>query len=131
MRRVSEAVEHDEGLTRNAIRTTIGGRAEYVTLALELLVSEGYIEARKDGQALRHHTLRPYREDAETATESTESQPSPNQVPDPVPSTESHRVPNPVGIGPGDGLGSDDAGLDDNRVPDLDRLSAKFPELIQ
>jgi hypothetical protein len=109
MRRVSEAVEADEGLTRNAIRTTIGGRSEWVSLALELLVSEGYIEARRDGQSLHHFSVQPYRED-------TESQPSPNRVPDSVPATESNRVPLSVGKGRvGDSVsGGAETG---NRVP--------------
>jgi archaellum biogenesis ATPase FlaH len=85
MQRVSEAVERDPGLSANAIRTTIGGRSEYVTLALQLLVSEGYIDAERDGQAHRHRSLKPYT----TPTASTESPPSPNQVPDPVLGTES------------------------------------------
>jgi hypothetical protein len=134
MRRVSEAVELDAGLTRRAIRTAIGGRAEYVDLALELLVSEGYIEARKDGQAHRHGSIRPYREDAETPTVSTVSPPCPNRVPDTPTATVSNRVPHPVGVGPGTGHGSDAAEVDENRVPDsdaaLDRIAARFPEMV-
>jgi hypothetical protein len=102
MQRVSETVSADEGLTGNAIRTAIGGRTEYVSLALELLVSEGYIEVRKDGQAHLHYSIRPYREDCEPATVSTVSLPFPNHGPDTV----SHRVPLPVGEGPGTGNGS-------------------------
>jgi hypothetical protein len=89
MQRVSELVEHDEGLTANAIRTAIGGRSEYVTLALQLLTSEGHISAEKHGQAHRHRSLKPYREH----TESTESEPSPNRVPDLVLGTESTESP--------------------------------------
>ncbi|MGC2374259.1 MAG: hypothetical protein WA484_10330 [Solirubrobacteraceae bacterium] len=118
MRRVSEAIEQDEGLTRRAIRTTIGGRAEYVDLAIELLVSEGYIEAHKDGQAHRHQSIRPYREDNnDTPTVSTVSTPCPNRVPDTLTDTVSHRVPHPVGVGPGTGHGSEDPEPDNNRVP--------------
>ena len=102
MQRVSEAVECNAGLTTNALRTTVKGRGEYVTLALQLLVSEGYIEAHKDGQALRHHTINPYRQD----TESTESQPSPSQVPDLAPDTESTGSHHPNVVGGGPGLGS-------------------------
>ena len=85
MERVSETVERDEGLTANAIRTAIGGRSEYVTLALQLLIAEDYIEAQKDGQAHRHRSLKPYRE----GDDPNQVQPSPNQVPDPVAVTES------------------------------------------
>ena len=52
------------------------GKATYVDLALELLEAEGYVNAERDGQAKRHHSLNPYRV--------PESQPSPNRVPDPV-----------------------------------------------
>jgi hypothetical protein len=113
MQRVSEAVEHDAGLTRNSIRTTVGGRAEYVTLALELLISERYIDAEKDGQALRHKSIKAYR----ASTESTESQPSPNRVPDSVPgteSTESLLLSRGLGYGPGHNSSSNGA----DRVPD-------------
>jgi hypothetical protein len=88
MQRVSELVERDEGLSANAIRTAIGGRGEYVTLALQLLVSEAYVDIDKEGQAHRHRSLKPYRQ-----PESTESQPSPHRVPDPVPGTESTESP--------------------------------------
>jgi hypothetical protein len=62
MQRVSETVESDPGLSRNSIRASVGGRAEYVGLALELLISEGYIAVVRDRQAHLHHSLRPYRE---------------------------------------------------------------------
>jgi hypothetical protein len=100
MARVSELVERDDGLTVNAIRSAIGGRSEYVTLALQLLVAEGYIGTQQDGQGRHHHSVKPYRE----PTESTESQPGPNQVPDPVPGTESTESPlrsRGLGTGPG------------------------------
>lgn len=127
MQRVSETLEHDQGLSRNAIRTSIGGKAEYVDLALELLISEGHVEVVKTSQAHRHHCLKPYRGDTESRESQpspgltkdpvrpTESRPSPNQVPDPHPDTESHRVP-PLKGGPVTGPGSDtnDNGHDDD-----------------
>jgi hypothetical protein len=122
MRRVSELVERDEGLSANAIRTAIGGRGEYVTLALQLLVSEGYIEAHKDGQTHRHRSLKPY-------TESTESQPGPNQVPDTVPGTESTESPlRSRGHGDGPGGNGNGRGSTESTDPDteLERLGAKF-----
>jgi hypothetical protein len=128
MERVSEAVERDAGLTRNAIRTTVGGRAEYVSLALELLVSEGYIETEKDSQALRHRSVRQYREQ----TESTESLLSPDRVPDSVLGTESNRVPPPVGGGPATGPSGDGNSNGADQVPDadaeLERAMTKFEE---
>ncbi len=100
MEKVSRAVEHADGLTRNAICTAIGGRKENVTLALQLLVSEGYIAAEKAGQAHHHRSVKPYREAIDPATGSTGSQPGPNRVPVPVPATGSNRVPLSVGKGP-------------------------------
>jgi hypothetical protein len=63
MRKVSRAVEDAPGLSIRALRATVGGKAEYVDLAKEVLVAEGYIEVRKDGAAQRHHLLRPFVED--------------------------------------------------------------------
>jgi hypothetical protein len=116
MEKISRAVEQAEGLSKSAIRTAIGGKAEWVDLGLGLLIAEGYIRAEKDGQAHRHHAIKLYREAADPATESTESQPSPNRVPDSVPATESHRVPLSVGKGHvGDSVsGGSENG---NRVP--------------
>lgn len=68
MERASRAVEEQPGLTRNAVRLAVGGKAEYVDMALRTLVSEGYIEVRKDGSANRHHSLRPFRQHGEEAT---------------------------------------------------------------
>ncbi|HEY4895402.1 MAG TPA: hypothetical protein VII01_04870 [Solirubrobacteraceae bacterium] len=103
MEKVSREIEQHDGLSKTAIRTAIGGNAKNVDLALELLIAEGHIERRQDGpQKLSHHSLRPYRE----ATESAESEPSPDQVSDPVPTTESDRVLSPVRRGRGDELGS-------------------------
>jgi hypothetical protein len=127
MQRVSEAVEHDAGLTRNSIRAAVGGRAEYVTLALELLISEGFIDAEKDGQALHHRSAKPYR----SATESTKSQPGPNQVPDPVPGTKSPES-LPLKGGHGTGPGHNGNSNNHNQVPAdeaLHQATTKFPEL--
>lgn len=74
MERVSKAVEAQPGLTRNAVRATVQHKATYVDLALELLISEGFVTFKREGQAKLHHVVKPYR----------------------VP-TESHRVPDPAG----------------------------------
>ncbi len=121
MERVSRAIEDGEGLSGNAIRTTVGGRAEYVNLALELLVTEHFVEVHKDGQAHRHHSVKAYREDADPANR---VQPCPNRVPDTVPDTVSNRVPNPVGIGHETGHGSGEA-ENGNRVPAGDALQER------
>jgi hypothetical protein len=63
MRKLSRAIEDAPGLGVAALRAAIGGKAEYVDLARELLVAEGYVEERKEGAAKRHYPLRPYTED--------------------------------------------------------------------
>ncbi len=62
MERVSRAVESDPGLTARAIKTTVKGAHNARDLALELLLSEGYLTVEPDGRALRHHSQKPYRE---------------------------------------------------------------------
>jgi len=112
MQRVSELVERDEGLSGNAIRSAIGGRSQFVTLALQLLVSEGYIAADKDGQTHRHRSLKPFHD----ATASTASRPSPHHVPDTVPGTVSTVSP-PLKGGHSDGPGANGHTKATNRVP--------------
>jgi len=63
MERVSKAVEADPGLSKRAIRTSVGGGTEYVDLALELLVSEGFVRvAAGPRNSSLHHSVRPYRD---------------------------------------------------------------------
>ena len=62
MERVSKVVEQDPGLSKRAIRAAISGRHDVIDLALELLVSEGFVEQRPDGRANAHHSLKPFRE---------------------------------------------------------------------
>lgn len=76
MERVSRALEEEPGLSRNGVRAAVKGKASYVDLALELLVSEGFVNAERDGQSKRHSVVNPYRV--------PESLPGPDRVPDPV-----------------------------------------------
>jgi hypothetical protein len=62
MQRVSKVIEARSGLSKRAVREAVQGKAATIDLALELLVSELYVEARRDGQAVRHYSLRPFRE---------------------------------------------------------------------
>jgi hypothetical protein len=66
MERVSLAVETDPGLTKRAIRDAVRGKATAVDLARELLIAEGFIEARAESEAaraaVRHYSVKPYRE---------------------------------------------------------------------
>jgi hypothetical protein len=81
MERVSRALEDDPGLSRRALRTAVSGKTEGKDLALELLIAEGFVEAKRDGQAVRHHSVRPFRED----TVPPVPQPCPNVSPGTVP----------------------------------------------
>ena len=66
MERVSRAIEAEPGLTRRALRTAVKGKHDVKELALEMLIADGYVEQRHEGQWPRHHSTRPFR--AETAT---------------------------------------------------------------
>jgi len=58
MEQVSKLLEGDPGLSKRSIRSAVKGKNEYIDLALDLLVSEGFVERQKDG----NHSLRPFRE---------------------------------------------------------------------
>jgi hypothetical protein len=64
MERISRVIESNPGLSKNGVRGLIQGKNEVKDVALELLVAEDYVERRTDGQAHRHYSLHPYREDA-------------------------------------------------------------------
>ncbi len=81
MERVSIAVEGDPGMSKRAIRETVRGKTGVADLALELLIAESYIEARREGQAHRHYSLKAYREEDDTANRDPVTQPCPNRDP--------------------------------------------------
>lgn len=66
MERVSQAVEREPGLSITGLRTAVTGNSAYVDKARGLLVDEGFIEARRDGQATRFYPVEPYTTPAET-----------------------------------------------------------------
>ena len=100
MEKVSRAVEAEPGLTRNGIRRAVGGKSEYVDLAVHVLVAEGFLSSTADGQARRHSSVRPYRENDDPPTGTTGTQPRLNR--DPAPAGNRDPVPRPLGRGPGD-----------------------------
>lgn len=53
-------IQHPKGLSKSSIETSIGGRREYVRLALELLVSEGHVDQGKRGNATVHTLTKPF-----------------------------------------------------------------------
>jgi hypothetical protein len=81
MAKISAALERDPGLSKRAIRVAVGGKSETVDLALELLVSEGYVRVETDGRGGHHHPVRPYSE----PTVPTVTRPCPDRDPDTLP----------------------------------------------
>jgi hypothetical protein len=62
MEQVSKLLEADPGLSKRSVRSSVKGKNEYVDLALDLLVSEGFVEIQKQGQADRHFSQTAFRE---------------------------------------------------------------------
>jgi hypothetical protein len=62
MENLSRLVEQTPGLGANEIRDRTSSRAEHVTVALQILIAERYVEVREDGQKHAHHSTRQYRQ---------------------------------------------------------------------
>lgn len=61
MTKVSRVIaDNPGGLSKNAIETVAGGKASVVRAALELLVNEGFVLQRKEGQTLVHTHIRAF-----------------------------------------------------------------------
>jgi hypothetical protein len=73
MGRVWEYINDEPGASRNTIRDTVKGRGEWVDQALTLLITEGYIDRRKEGKSYAHYSLSDY----QNPPFPTVSQPSP------------------------------------------------------
>src|SRR5207249_3499838 len=102
MERVSRALEEAPGLSKKAARAAVKGRAEYVDLALDLLIAEGFVEARRDRQATRHYVRRPYRSEHDEQVSETDRVQGVRTVSNGVPDTGAgtvSRVPAPTGGG--------------------------------
>jgi len=94
MERVSRAIEAEPGISKRTIRTTVKGKNEWKDAALDLLIAENYVRAETDGQAIRHHPIRAFRED-----EDTDRAPVPLACPNRAPGTgEVDRAPVPLPI---------------------------------
>lgn len=63
MERVSLELEQRPGLNKRGVRL-IRGNKDSLELALELLIAEGYAEARAERQSIRHYSLKPFREES-------------------------------------------------------------------
>lgn len=62
MEKTSRLIEESPGLSRKDALALVGGKRDYSTAALGLLVAEGYVRADQDGREKRHYSERPYRE---------------------------------------------------------------------
>ncbi len=62
MERVSKVIESQPGLSKRGVRESVHGKNPVVDLALELLINEEYVEAKRDGQAVHHYPKTAYRE---------------------------------------------------------------------
>jgi Arc/MetJ family transcription regulator len=63
MERVSRYLEDESGATLRTVRTDVSGKAAYVDQALRVLVAEGFVSQRADGQARRHYVVNMFREE--------------------------------------------------------------------
>lgn len=71
MQKISEAIEAQPGLSRREITAAVARSSRYAGAALKLLVAEGYVEVRQDGQAHRHYSARAFRDEPTVDTVDT------------------------------------------------------------
>lgn len=63
MEKVSRYVETNPGLSKRAVIEAVGGKRDYVVLAVELLATRGYLRAEPGPRGAQlHYSARPYRE---------------------------------------------------------------------
>ncbi len=90
MRRISEAVAAEPGISTNGIEKGVSGKTEAKRQGLRLLIAESYIDPRQEGNARRHYPLKPFVENPDLA-------PSPPSRPDLAPETvDPHLAPSPL-----------------------------------
>jgi hypothetical protein len=65
MEQISRVVEGCGRMGVNDVLEAVSGKREYKRHALGLLVAEGYVKPTESGSKRTHHSLIPYREDAE------------------------------------------------------------------
>jgi hypothetical protein len=65
MERASKAIEESPGLARKDVLALVGGKTQYASLALGLLVAEDYVRVERDGHSKLHFSAQVYREIAD------------------------------------------------------------------
>ena len=98
MERISRHIEGSPGVTQRSIRTAVTGKNDWKDVALSLLIAEGYVEVKQEGQAHRHYSLTSFLETDCAPV----PQPRPNRAPGAV---QTNRAPVPLPIG-GTGTGA-------------------------
>ena len=88
MAKVARYLEDEPGASRNAVIRDVIGKRAYLDDALRLLISEGNVDRRKEGQAHRHYIVHAFDENAPAPTEAP---PRPNRGPERLPTTEAPR----------------------------------------
>ena len=63
----------------------VGGKHDYSSAALGLLVAEGYVRTEQDGREKRHYSIRPVPEGRRCLT--GHHVPDPHAIPTPIPGT--------------------------------------------
>lgn len=66
MERISLKLEGSRALSTTELKAVVGGKSEYVTIALRALAGEGYVSQVKEGQTTWNNSIRPFREPTET-----------------------------------------------------------------
>jgi hypothetical protein len=71
MERASKYLEDESGpLSRTNLLVGIGGKKEYAVVALDVLISEGYVTRVEKGQKHLHTSVRAYRQSEDPLSES-------------------------------------------------------------
>ena len=61
MKRVSDALEAEDGRTRTEIRSAVKGKNESIDMAIDALIREGYIRIEEGARgSLHHHLIEPF-----------------------------------------------------------------------
>ena len=73
MERLSRMIEETPGLSKNALRQSVKGKAAVIDLALELLVAEEYVRIETgSNRSHLHHNIKPFREHEQTSIDREE-----------------------------------------------------------
>ena len=105
MERISHYLNTNPGATANDIKGDVKGNTRAKQTGLRILIAEGYVEPRPDGQARRHHNLRNFAADnPETDDRDHRDQTGTKPGPSPSQNHRDHRDhPLQGGSGPGPG----------------------------